>query len=105
MNTWDQDPFFQYPISAAATSEGKVDLPILYYDNSNLIAMFWVDYQAAQTMLGPQGLTAIRFAGGKALVALAFYEYRHTRLRLSLCCRCSTSSIATVPVSTLSTCR
>ena len=29
MNTWDQDPFFQYPISAAATSEGKVDLPIL----------------------------------------------------------------------------
>ena len=42
--------------------------------------MFWVDYQAAQTMLGPQGLTAIRFAGGKALVALAFYEYRHTAI-------------------------
>lgn len=80
MTTWNQDPFFQYPLTSAPTSEGAVDLPILYYDNSNMIAMFWVDYDAAQAMVGPQGLTAIRFAGGRALVALAFYEYRHTAI-------------------------
>jgi hypothetical protein len=80
MSTWNQDPFFQYPLTAAPTSQGDVNLPILYYDNSNMIAMFWVDYDAAQAMVGPQGLAAIRFAGGKALVALAFYEYRETAI-------------------------
>ena len=80
MTPWNQDPFFQYPLISAPTSQGAVDLPILYYDNSNMIAMFWVDYDAAQNIVGPQELTAIRFAGGKALVALAFYEYRHTAI-------------------------
>jgi hypothetical protein len=80
VNLRNQDPFFQYPLTAAPTSEGNVDLPILYYDNSNMITMFWVDYDAAQAMVGPHGLTAIRFAGGKALVAFAFYEYRHTAI-------------------------
>jgi hypothetical protein len=80
MSPWDQDPFFQYPLSAATTSQGRVDLPILYYDNSNLMAMFWVDYDAAQALVAPHELAAIRFAGGKALVALAFYEYRQTAI-------------------------
>lgn len=80
MRPWDQDPFFQYPLSSVGTSQGKVDLPILYYDNSNLIAMFWVDHGVAQALVGPHGLAAIRFAGGKALVALGFYEYRQTAI-------------------------
>jgi hypothetical protein len=80
MSNWDQDPFFQYPLSVVGTSQGKVDLPILYYDNSNMIAMFWVDHDAAQAVVRPHDLAAIRFARGKALVALAFYEYRQTAI-------------------------
>lgn len=80
MQTWSKDPFFQYPLWPAPTSQGNVDLPILYYDNSNLIAMFWVEHDAAQSLVEQQGLTAIRFAGTKALIALAFYEYRNTAI-------------------------
>ena len=78
LNHWDKDPFFQYPLTEFASSQGKVNLPILYYDNSNMIAMFRVAYDAAQAIVEPQGLRAIRFGGGQALVALGFYEYRHT---------------------------
>lgn len=80
MIPWERDPFFQYPLAGAITSQGKVDLPILYYDNSNMIAMFWVEHEAAQAFVSPHGLVAIRFAGNKALVALAFYEYRQTAI-------------------------
>ena len=77
MNKWDNDPFFQYPKSVVATSEGNVTLPILYFDNSNMIAVFRVEYNPAQIMVEPHHLTAIRFSGGKALVGVAFYEYRN----------------------------
>jgi hypothetical protein len=80
METWDNDPFFQYPKTAVSTSEGNVTLPILYYENSNMIAIFRVDYNAAQAMVDPHHLTAIRFSGGKALVGIAFYEYRSTSI-------------------------
>ncbi|RQO56270.1 hypothetical protein DBR47_17150 [Paucibacter sp. KBW04] len=80
MNTWQADPFFQYPLSTQATSEGEVDLPILYYDNSNMIAMFWVELEAARKVLAATGMSPIQFASGKALLALAFYEYRETAI-------------------------
>jgi hypothetical protein len=80
MNAWTKDPFFQYPTSTALTSMGDVALPIMYFDNSNMIAMFWVDYDGAQELVGAQGLTAIRFSCGKALVSVAFFEYRDCAL-------------------------
>jgi Acetoacetate decarboxylase (ADC) len=80
MDTWDNDPFFQYPKSVISTSEGNVTLPILYYDNSNMIAVFYVDYNSAQAMVEPHHLTAIHFSGGKALVGIAFYEYRNSSI-------------------------
>lgn len=80
MNTCLKDPFFQYPRSVARTSEGDVELPILYYDDSNLMALFRVDYDKAQRLVAPQGLQAVRFAGGKALAGVAFYEYRETTI-------------------------
>jgi hypothetical protein len=80
MNTWDNDPFFQYPKSIVSTSEGNVTLPILYFDNSNMIAIFRVDYNSAQTIVDPLHFTAIRFSGGKALAGVAFYEYRNTSI-------------------------
>ncbi|EIM00588.1 hypothetical protein RHOFW104T7_02370 [Rhodanobacter thiooxydans] len=80
MTTWQQDPFFQYPMTKFQCSEGEVDLPILYFDNSNMIPMFWVDHDKARAMLEPHALNAVRFAGGRALVAMGFYEYRHTAI-------------------------
>ena len=74
------DFFFQYPRTPFQTSEGAVDLPIFYYDNSVLMALFRVDYDKAQAMVADEGLDAVRVSGGKALVGLAFYEYRETSI-------------------------
>ncbi|MBU0806979.1 acetoacetate decarboxylase family protein [Pseudomonas aeruginosa] len=80
MTAWRQDPFFQYPLTSFQSSEGNVDLPILYFDNSNFMSMFEVEYEAANAFLKDKGLTAVRFAGGKALVVVGFYEYRETAI-------------------------
>jgi hypothetical protein len=80
MMNWQSDPFFQYPLSSAPSSEGPVALPILYYDNSTLMALFWVDHAVAQALVAPAGLQAVRFGGGKAMLAVAFYEYRDTAI-------------------------
>lgn len=78
MSNWPQDPFFQYPLTPVDTSEGKVDLPILYYDNSNFFSLWEVDYQKAIEMLAGQSVKPVRFPGNKAVLAIAFYEYRDT---------------------------
>lgn len=80
MTAWRQDPFFQYPLTPFQSSEGNIDLPILYFDNSNFMALFNVEFDAANAFLKDKGLTAVRFAGGKALVAVGFYEYRETAI-------------------------
>lgn len=80
MTAWRQDPFFQYPLTSFNSSEGKVDLPILYFDSSNFMALFEVEFDSANAFLKEQGLTAVRFAGGKALVVVGFYEYRETAI-------------------------
>ena len=79
MATWQHDPFFQYPTTPFSSSEGAVDLPILYYDNSALIALFWVDHARAAAQVA-DGLQTVRFGNGKALVAMALYEYRETAI-------------------------
>lgn len=78
MSPWDSDPFFQYPKNTVTTSEGMVEMPILYYDSSQCMAFFWVDCTHAQSML-EQGLEVVRF-GRKALAVLAFYQYRTTSI-------------------------
>lgn len=78
MTNWQQDPFFQYPLTVFETSEGKIDLPILYYDNSNFLALYEVDFEKAVPLLNDQPVDVVRFPGGKALVAIAMYEYRQT---------------------------
>lgn len=80
MNACLKDPFFQYPRTVAHTSEGDVELPIFYYDDSNLMALFRVDYDKAQQLVTPHGVQAVRFTGGKALAGVAFYEYRKTSI-------------------------
>lgn len=80
MTDWRDDPFFQVPLADAATSEGVVSLPILYYDCSHFIALFWVEHSVAQSCAGRDGLEAVRFRNGKALAIVAFFEYRHAAI-------------------------
>lgn len=80
MSDWSRDPFFQYPITPVHTSAGEVGLPILYYDDSSMVALFWADAERAQALVEADGLDIVRFAGGRALLALAFYQYRQTAI-------------------------
>lgn len=77
---WDQDIFFQYPLSRFATSAGEIDLPILYYDCSVVMALFLVDVDKAAAVVRDPDLTVVPVMGGKTLVGVAFYEYRHTAI-------------------------
>lgn len=80
IDKWNQDYFFQYPRTVIPTSEGDVEMPIMYYDDSVMMALFRVDHERAQAMVADQGLQAVRIAGNKALVGLAFYQYRQTSI-------------------------
>ena len=80
IDKWNQDFFFQYPRTVIPTSEGNVAMPILYYDDSVTMALFRLDHERAQAMVADQGLQAVRVFGNKALVALAFYQYRQTSI-------------------------
>jgi len=78
MTNWQQDPFFQYPLTSFKTSEGTIGLPILYYDNSNFLALYEIELDKASSMLNSRAVEAVKFPGGKALLAIATYEYRDT---------------------------
>ncbi len=71
-------PFFQVPRQRVQTSQGAVELPILYYDTSTLNAFFLVDKAKVEAVLKGTGLSPALTIGGKALVALACFEYRDT---------------------------
>jgi hypothetical protein len=75
---WQRDPFFAVPRTPVATSEGTVDLPILYVDVSNLMAFFAVPTRAVTALLEGTGLKASVDMGGRSIVGLSFYEYRDT---------------------------
>lgn len=75
MNT---DRFFQVPRTVHGTSAGLVDLPILYYDASNVVALFDADRSGAEALLAGTGLVPAMVHGDRAVVGLSFYEYRRT---------------------------
>ncbi|WP_374592953.1 acetoacetate decarboxylase family protein [Aquabacterium sp.] len=72
------DPFFDCPRTTLPTSEGEVDFPILYLDTSTLVAGFWVDAEAARACIKGQGLRLAMTLGSRAMVMMAFYNYRVT---------------------------
>jgi hypothetical protein len=72
------DPFFQVPQTGHATTQGDVDLPILYFDTSTLLAFFVADRDAVEAKLSGTGLQPALTIGGRALVGVAHYEYRRT---------------------------
>jgi len=80
MRDFSHDPFFQYPQTNYPTSQGEVAMPILYFDDSNFMAAFFVDIEKAQPLLLADGFEAIKFGNRKALAIVAFYQYRHTSI-------------------------
>ncbi len=78
MRRTDTSRFFRVPHTLHQTSEGAVELPISYYDVTNVVAMFWGDRAGAERILADRGLTLAFARGDVALVALSFYEYRRT---------------------------
>lgn len=72
------DPFFVCPRTTLPTSAGEVDFPILYLDASLLVAGFWVDADAAAACLAGQELRLAMTLGARAMIMLAFYNYRVT---------------------------
>ena len=68
--------FFAVPRVPHPTSSGPVDLPILYYDTSYVMALFFADRTAAEDRIRDQGLRPALTRGGQAVVALAGYDYR-----------------------------
>ena len=74
----DDSRFFRVERATHTTSEGPVELPILYYDVTNVVAMFWGDRAAAERLAAEAGLELAMTRGERALVGLSFFEYRRT---------------------------
>ncbi|NMN93753.1 acetoacetate decarboxylase family protein [Antrihabitans stalactiti] len=74
------EPFFAVPTKTVQTSAGDVDLPILYYDNSNVFALFAADPSAVADKLAGTGMRPALHVGKKPVVAVALYEYRETSI-------------------------
>lgn len=70
--------FFPKQDSFVQTSQGRVDLPILYYDTSVFYAFFDVPLDAARAILTGTGLQPIALPDGRAVAGIAAYEYRAT---------------------------
>lgn len=74
------DPFFQLERRTFITPAGAVDLPILYYDFSQVIFCYSVEPRLLKTLLVDTGFEPCVFANGKAMAILVFFEYRDTSI-------------------------
>lgn len=75
-----QDPYFCVPRSTHATSQGDVELPILYYDSTAVLAFFRCDRQKAAALLPSDRFSPTLTWGTSAVVGLALFEYRSTSI-------------------------
>lgn len=73
------DAFFDVPKTRRETSQGEVDFPIAYYDTSELIALFEADPEPVRQAMRDVRLSPV-LIGGKARIALVFFEYRDTSI-------------------------
>lgn len=76
----NSDPFFQVPRTTHTTTQGPVELPILYFDVSTLLAFFVTERDLVETKLEGTGLRPALTFGNRALVGVAHYEYRKTSI-------------------------
>ena len=72
--------FFSVPRTAVRFSGGETEIPALYYDATSVQVFFWCEMKRAERALEGTGLRAARFVGGRALAAVAFFEYRDTSI-------------------------
>jgi hypothetical protein len=72
--------FFDVKKSTVKTSEGEIDLPILYYDTGVRYLNFWVDFEKAASRLAGTGLLPCKFFNGKAFTSLVYFQYRHVSI-------------------------
>jgi len=72
--------FFNREWEIYKSKEGIIDLPIFYYDLSSVILAYLVDVAAAETLLKGSGLRPALFGKEKAMVMLAFFEYRNSTI-------------------------
>ncbi|MGA2158204.1 MAG: acetoacetate decarboxylase family protein [Dehalococcoidia bacterium] len=70
--------FFDVPKTIANTSEGELELPVLYFDVSVRQLNFWVAYEKVLPKLEGTGLEPVRFSNNKTIVSMVFYNYRRT---------------------------
>ena len=67
------------PLQWRVLSDGtECRLPIRYFNNQGLMAIFLTDFHRADALLGGTGLQAIGQEDGKAVVVLGCFEYRIT---------------------------
>jgi len=72
----EQDKFWEVQRSYFITSEGKVDLPMFFYQVRVRHLNFFVDYDRVLPLLKGTGLVPCKFFNGKAVVSLIFYNYQ-----------------------------
>ncbi len=77
MTDHSADPFFQYTTTVFETSRGPFTLPMFFYETEMYFAMFLVDLAKAQEITGAEDLDAVEVAEGKALAALACFDYKN----------------------------
>ncbi len=71
-----EDRFFDHPRSTFTTSQGPVELPVLYRDASALLAYFRVSHRRAADVLAATPFAPVRFVTGFAMAGIAFFDYR-----------------------------
>lgn len=68
-------PFFQVPRTPHDTSQGSIELPILYGDVEVAYAFFRADEGAVAPMLDDTGLQALPYASSRCVVGVACFAY------------------------------
>lgn len=74
--THSTDAFFDVPRTTRTTSEGVVDLPMLFDDTTMVLALFLADRELLAREVADQGLRPALTVGGRAAVVLAGFDYR-----------------------------
>ena len=75
-----RDPFFCVPHSVHPTSQGDVALPILYFDSTAVLAFFQCARKSVETILPNERILPALTWVSRAIVGLAFFEYRTTSI-------------------------
>lgn len=81
MTDYSRDPFFQYATTVFETSEGPFTLPMFFYETEMFFAVFVVDRARAQEITGAEDLDAVDIGQGKALAAIACYNYKNCSIK------------------------